>query len=313
MSEFIKQKQVQGLTSDLAARAFDNAVVKKANNLSDVTASTARTNLDVYSKNEVQNMVAGAKDAYSVADQTAKNALTDLKISDRVFVTNDGDGKWALYIVTSITNGNGSTSTFSKIADEDIFTNAISKEAIKTAYESNGNTNAFTDSEKSKLGNISVTQAVDLDQVETDTATALTNAANAQSTANSATTAASSAQSTANSAASTASAAQTAANNAQSTADAASTAATNAQNTANGKEDIFFEMKEDFNGIVEAASTPVQVDLANTLADEFTPSVYFNGLLVKTVDFNPGENAVTYTVPYATEVSDTISVVYTYR
>ena len=122
MSEFIKQKQVQGLTSDLAARALDNAVVKKANNLSDVTASTARTNLDVYSKNEVQNMVAGAKDAYSVADQTAKNALTDPKISDRVFVTNDGDGKWALYIVTAITNGNGSTSTFSKIADEDIFT-----------------------------------------------------------------------------------------------------------------------------------------------------------------------------------------------
>lgn len=39
---------------------------------------------------------------------------------------------------------------------------------IKTAYENNANTNAFTDAEKTKVGHISVTQAVDLDDVEGD-------------------------------------------------------------------------------------------------------------------------------------------------
>ncbi|MBU6177891.1 MAG: hypothetical protein KGO80_09040, partial [Bacteroidetes bacterium] len=90
MSDFLKIKQIEGLTSQLAAKALDADVVKKANNLSDVTASTARTNLAVYSKTEVDSLIAGAKNAYSVADTTARNALTGLKVSDRVFVTNDG-------------------------------------------------------------------------------------------------------------------------------------------------------------------------------------------------------------------------------
>jgi hypothetical protein len=42
---------------------------------------------------------------------------------------------------------------------------------IKTAYENNPDTNAFTDAEQTKVGWLSVTQAVDLDQIESDTAT----------------------------------------------------------------------------------------------------------------------------------------------
>lgn len=248
MSEFIKQKQVEGLVSALAAKALDSAVVKKANNLSDVNAASARGNLDVYSRAEVQNLVAGAEDAYSVASLTARGALTGLKVSDRVFVTNDGDGKWALYIVTAITDGEGSTSTFTKVADEDLFTNALSKEAVKSAYESNANTNAFTDAEKTKVGHLSVSQAVDLDTMESDLASTKTTATNALNTANSATTKANAAQTTANTAVSDAAAAQSAANKAasdaaaaQSTADAAQsdagaaqTAAEAAQTTADG-------------------------------------------------------------------------------
>lgn len=41
---------------------------------------------------------------------------------------------------------------------------------IKSAYEAEANTNAYTDAEVTKLGHISVTQAVDLDQMETDIA-----------------------------------------------------------------------------------------------------------------------------------------------
>ena len=212
MSNLIQQKQVSGLVSDLTAKALDSAVVKKSNNLSDVNAGSARTNLSVYSRSEVDAMVAGAENAHSVATITARGALTGLKVADRVFVSNDGDSKWALYMVTAITNGAGSTSTFEKIADEDLFTNAISASAVKAAYEGNGNTNAFTDAEKSKVAHISVSQAVDLDSIESGLASTTTTASSALSTANSATTAASAAQSTANTA-------TTKANTAQSTAD----------------------------------------------------------------------------------------------
>lgn len=82
---------------------------------------------------------------YSVADITARDALTGLTVGDLIFVTDDGDTKWAQYKVTAITDGDGSTSTFEKIMDEDIYLNAISASAIKTAYESNADTNALTD------------------------------------------------------------------------------------------------------------------------------------------------------------------------
>lgn len=115
MSDILKIKQIEGLSSALEQRALDTAVLKKANNLSEVEVGPARTNLSVYSKAEVDAIVVGARDAYNVADTTARNALTGLKVTDRVFVNNDGDTKWALYIVTAVTNGSGSTSTFKKV------------------------------------------------------------------------------------------------------------------------------------------------------------------------------------------------------
>lgn len=285
MSEFIKQKQIQNLTTDLAAKALDSQVVKKANNLSDVNAASARTNLDVYSKTEVQNMISGADNGFNVATIAERDELTGLKVSDRVFVSNDGDGKWGMYIVTAVTDGSGATSGFEKVADEDAFSNALTKEAIKSSYESNPNTNVFTDAEKSKMGHISVTQAVNLDTIESGLASTTTTANNALSTANSAGTAATNAQNTANSALS----------------------------AANGKEDIFTETREDFTGRNGEAGVPVSLSLENEVAAGFEPLVYFNGLLVKTVTYSPGSPEISYTVPFITEASDTISVAYAYR
>ena len=362
MSEFIKQKQVEGLVSALAAKALDSAVVKKANNLSDVNAASARGNLDVYSKAEVQNLVAGAEDAYSVATLTARGALTGLKVSDRVFVSNDGDGKWALYIVTTVTDGKGSTSEFTKVADEDLFTNALSKEAVKSAYESNANTNAFTDAEKTKVGHITVTQAVNLDTIESGLASTTTTANSALSTANSASTAAAAAQTTANTARSDAAAAQTTANTAvsdaaaaqstadaalrdagdaqaaaeaaqttansgvtkanaaQSTANTARTEAAAAQSTANSaltaanaRELAFIENIQDFTALSGEATVPVAISLAKNVAEGFVPMVFFNGIRVKTVSYTAGSRNMTFTVPYITEPSDTISVHYASR
>ncbi len=305
MSEFIKIKQIEGLSADLATRALEAQVVKISNNLSDVNAGPARTNLSLYSKSEIDALVVGAKNAFNVADNTAKNALTGLKVTDRVFVNDDGDAKWALYIVTSITTGTGSTSTFKKIADEDLFTNALTAAAVKASYESNADTYAFNGTYKGKLDKITVAANINLDTIKSTADSALTNAATAQSTANSASSAASAAQSTANSASTTASTAQATANN-------AATAAAVAQTTANGKEDAFTQISETFTSLTGEASTAVAVTLSQIPKSGFNISVFFNGVRVKTIAFTQGSRNLTFTVPYVTEPTDDLIVSYTY-
>ena len=50
MSDFLKIKQVEGLSTALEQRALDTLVLKKANSLSELDPSAARTNLSVYSR-----------------------------------------------------------------------------------------------------------------------------------------------------------------------------------------------------------------------------------------------------------------------
>lgn len=278
MSVFIKQKQIQGLVADLAAKALDADVVKIVNNLSEVNPTSARSNLDVFSKTEVQNLVSGSDNGIIVGTIPARDALTDLSVSDRIFVTDDGDGKWAMYIVSAITDGAGATSTYIKVADADIFSNALTKEAVKSSYESNADTNAFVDAEKAKLANISITQAVDLDQVESDLAATTTTANSAETTANS-----------------------------------ALSAANTAQNTANAKVEAFTQSRENFTNLSGPASTPINLSLANPVTTGFIPRVFFNGLLVQTITFTAESSVMTFTVPFVTDISDTISVLYNKR
>lgn len=148
----------------------DNDLLRKDDNLASlVSAATARINLDVYNRSEVESLIRVAEinlgSSFTVDDHTAKDALADLTVGDNVFVVDDGDAKWAIYKVTAVTDGNGSTSSFEKIMDQDIYLNAISKETIKTTYESNDNTNAYTDDEQFKVSQLSVTSPIDLDKV----------------------------------------------------------------------------------------------------------------------------------------------------
>lgn len=305
MSELLKIKQVDQLTETLALKALDADVVKKANNLSDVNATTARTNLNLYSKTEVDTLVLGAKNAFNVADNAAKAALTGLKVTDRVFVNDDGDTKWALYIVTAVTTGTGATSTFKKIADEDLFTNALSAAAVKASYESNADTYAFNGVYKGKLDKITIAANIDLDAVKTTANNALANAATAQTTANTANTAAGAAQTSANNANTAAAAAQTTANN-------AATAAANAQATANSKEDAFTQTTEAFTGLNGGANTDISITLGHAIKAGFSTMVFVNGLRVKTITAVDGANTLTFRVPYLLENSDDILVSYTY-
>jgi hypothetical protein len=300
MSQFIRQKQVEGLIAALAAKANDAEVLKIANDLSEVNASQARANLDIYSTSEVNALIVGAENAFSVATIAERDALTGLKISDRIFVADDGDSKWALYLVTAITDGAGSTSSYQKIADEDLFTNAISAAAIKASYESNSNTNAFTDAEQTKVGHLTVTQAIDLDATASELTSTTSTANTALSTANTAVANAAAAQSTANTAVSDAAAAQ-------STAD---TALTNANTALATKEDKFTHTVETFLGIVKAPNLTTELVLTQSLAVGFVPQVFFNGLQINAISYTIGSNKVSVTVPYSTEADDAIAVYY---
>ena len=305
MSELLKIKQVDQLAETLALKALDADVVKKANNLSDVNATTARTNLNLYSKTEVDTLVLGAKNAFNVADNAGKTALTGLKVTDRVFVNDDGDTKWALYIVTAVTTGTGATSTFKKIADEDLFTNALSAAAVKSSYESNADTYAFSGLYKGKLDKITIAANIDLDAVKANASSALANAATAQTTANTANTAAGAAQTSANNANTAAATAQTTANN-------AATAAAAAQTTANGKEDAFVQATEAFTGLNSPINTDISVTLGHNIKTGFVTMVFVNGLRAKTVTALAGGNTVTFRVPYVIDATDDILITYHY-
>jgi hypothetical protein len=78
---------------------------------------------------------------------TERDAYNVEKLPFQAFVNNDGDGNWALYRATSTGVGAG----YLKISDPDLLNAVMSSAAIKTAYESNANTNAFTDSDKIRI------------------------------------------------------------------------------------------------------------------------------------------------------------------
>ena len=149
-----------------AAAEGSDTSLKIAQNLADLAdVAVARTNLDVYSTTEIDDAINAAELSlgtnFNVADITERDALADLDTADRVFVADDGDGKWAMYKPSSIDAG--SVVGWIKLSDQDALENSINASAIKTTYESNADTNAYTDADKVKVDFVSVTEAIDLD------------------------------------------------------------------------------------------------------------------------------------------------------
>ena len=170
----ITTKAVTLTASDLIGliNELEGKKVSKSANLSDLAdTAVSRTNLDVYSKSEVSSAINQASlnlgtnfTADDSADATTKFPAGTLSVGDNIFVTDDGDNKWAIYKVLDVTDGAYATSTLTKIMDEDIYLNAQSASAIKIAYESNADTNAYTDAAKAKVDFVSITKSVDLDK-----------------------------------------------------------------------------------------------------------------------------------------------------
>ncbi len=93
----------------------------------------------------------------SVADITARDLYDVTALPLNIFVVDDSDGRWALYRAT--TTGVGAT--FVKISDPDLLNAVMTASQIKISYESNANTNCFTDALLAKLNAISGTNTGD--------------------------------------------------------------------------------------------------------------------------------------------------------
>lgn len=132
-----KTKETRGLAASQAATAKAEAMAE----LRDGVATAGNTLKKLYA------LIAGNRTTHTVADNTAKDALSDLLVGDHVFVTDDGDTRWALYLVTDV-----SPNEFVKVADPDTMGDQMSAAQIKTLYESNLDTNEFSDAEKAFLG-----------------------------------------------------------------------------------------------------------------------------------------------------------------
>jgi hypothetical protein len=133
----LKLKATADEVTEESANYSDNLV----NNLLDGVSTPGNTLLKLY------NLILGASAEDYVADITARNAYDIPHLPFSLFVTDDGDGKWAKYQAT--TTGVGAT--FVKISDPDLLNAVMSAAAIKAAYESNSDTNAFTNALKTLL------------------------------------------------------------------------------------------------------------------------------------------------------------------
>jgi hypothetical protein len=89
---------------------------------------------------KLYNLIAGQFSEVTVATVADRNAYTIPKLPFNVFVSDDGDGRWALYRATST----GQNAAYVKLSDPDLLNERLSASQIKAAYESNPDTNALT-------------------------------------------------------------------------------------------------------------------------------------------------------------------------
>lgn len=155
------------------------------NNLADLPdKAVARTNLDVMSTSEVEAQIQvdiaaikGQPLGLAELDAAGLVPATQLPsyVDDVIEVATYADlpvigesGK--IYIVVADETSNGDTSSYRWTGTVyAMVSNSLTAADVKSLYESNLDTNAYTDAEQVKVGYITVTQAVDLDTIESDT------------------------------------------------------------------------------------------------------------------------------------------------
>ena len=129
--------------------------VNIADIIDDLTSTATNQPLSAAQGKVLKDLIDGQGHTVTVADIPARTALTGLSVDDQVFVLDfNGSGNWARYRVQSTTDGAGANSVFDKLIDETELTTALSAGDVKALYESNADTNAFTDALLTKLNGI---------------------------------------------------------------------------------------------------------------------------------------------------------------
>lgn len=131
------QKQIL-LQNDNGTLALTKNITTAIDNLKDGVSSDGNTLQKLY------NLIATNTSQDVVADISARDAYIIPRVPFSLFVTDDGDGRWATYIATTT----GVNAIFVKTSDPDLLNAVMSNAAIKTAYESNADTNALTNALK---------------------------------------------------------------------------------------------------------------------------------------------------------------------
>lgn len=98
---------------------------------------------------KLYNLVTASLIEETVANISARTALNAIS-GQHVFVLDDGDGQWALYKATTA----GVGATYVKLSDPDLLNAVLTAAQIKASYESNPDTNSFTNALLSKLNGI---------------------------------------------------------------------------------------------------------------------------------------------------------------
>lgn len=131
------------------AKAYTDARESAITTAYESYADQAEADAKAYADTEIAAAKLALGTNFVVADQDEADALTDLNIGDTVFLSDNGDGKWAQYKVTQL-----DPTVFTKIMDQDVMLNSLSAANIKSAYESNADTNALTNARLSSLNRV---------------------------------------------------------------------------------------------------------------------------------------------------------------
>ncbi len=158
---------INSLLNTVNGDTSDNLAIDQ--NLADLAdAVAARTNLGVYSDTQIDTAIQAAQadlgTNFQVATIAERDALADLGTNDRVFVADSGDGSWATYKPTAF-DVDGMVTQWTQLSSQYSLEAVISASALRTEYLSNADTNAFVDADQTKVGHLSVTQAIDLDDM----------------------------------------------------------------------------------------------------------------------------------------------------
>ncbi len=166
-----------GATMNTDTDVSSNGWVLDEDNMAsdDDTKVPTQQSVKAYVDNEVSTAVAGGKSyqgGYNAATNTPdldSTPIAGIKQGDIWDVTADGT-----FFTTPVEEGDTVRAKQDNPTTEAhwvVLQGNLTPASIKTQYESNADTNAYTDAEKTTVGHITVTGAVDLDQIKTDTNT----------------------------------------------------------------------------------------------------------------------------------------------